>query len=226
MRRLKMLLASWLGIVGLTLIFLLPRASADSIAYFLNIPNSALSPVTGPYGMVSVNRTDSTHATIMFTSFSGFLFQDGASAAVNVHATSVTVNNLTGNNLGSPHSAPSLTSIFNTTGSQVDGFGNYNLVINDSDSFTNATNIIIFGLTNSSGSWVSASDVLTNIMSAAAHIGVCNVGCTAFSLPIEGFARTNDAVVSPEPATVLLVGTLLSGLGFFGRKKFIETLRN
>jgi len=220
MRRLKMLLASWLGIMGLTLIFLLPRASADSISLSLNIPSSALSGVPGPYGTVVVNRTDSTHATITFTANSGFLFHDGASAAVNVQTTSFAVSNLVGFNLGSPHSPPILT----TTSGQVDGFGNFNLVINNFDTFTNATNLISFVLTRTSGSWTSAMDVLSV---AAAHIGVCNVGCSAFSSPpgIEGFARTQQAVV-PEPATVLLVGTLLSGLGFFGRKKFIETLRN
>ena len=57
--------------------------------------------------------------------------------------------------------------------------------------------------------------------SVGAHIFIATncgtVSCT--NTGVTGFATT------PEPATVLLVGTLLSGLGFFGRKKFIDTLK-
>ena len=47
---------------------LMTTASADTVIYSLNAPNVPLSPYTGPYGTVTVNRTDSTHATITFAS--------------------------------------------------------------------------------------------------------------------------------------------------------------
>src|SRR5689334_16308477 len=70
------------AVAGVSLLALaaLP-AKANTIDYSLSAINFSSPP--GPYGDVLVNLTDSTHATITFTSANGFSFVDGSSAAVN-----------------------------------------------------------------------------------------------------------------------------------------------
>src|SRR5262249_17771833 len=79
-------------------------ASADTVNFDLTTGNSAISGFTGPYAHVVVDRTDSTHATITFTSLTNsgniYLLGDGGSVGVNVNASSWTLGTITGSNAG------------------------------------------------------------------------------------------------------------------------------
>src|SRR5689334_18431008 len=78
-----------LSLFVLQLFVAVPTASADSISF--NITDINLSGFTGPFASVTVNRTDSTHATITFTAGSGggdtYLMGDGSTVALNVAGT-------------------------------------------------------------------------------------------------------------------------------------------
>src|SRR5262245_31958338 len=73
---------------------------ADTTSFTLTTGNAALAGFPGPYGTVLVNRTDTTHATITFTAFSGFMFGGQGAADVNVNASTWTLGTVTGTNAG------------------------------------------------------------------------------------------------------------------------------
>jgi hypothetical protein len=191
---------------GLVLSFGVGSASADTITYTLNAFNSG--GVAGPFGTVEVNRTSTTTAIVTFTAASGFKFTDGSSAAVNVNASSFTLTNVVDNG--------TFLQVKNPPGtSNVDGFGSFNGVIDNENSFNGSATSISFTLTNTSGTWASASTVLLanntgNVV--AAHIGVCNTGCTAFS-------QTGFTAVVPIPAAAWLFGSGLIGLIGIARRR-------
>ena len=129
-----------------------------------------------PYVSVTVNRTNSTHATTTFTSLTAagniYLMGDGSSVAVNVNATSWTVNNITGSNSGTGFTPGPYS---NGGSGNVDGFGVFNQTINSFDGFTHSSSTIGFTLTNTSGTWANVAAVLAANSGgslAAAHIFV------------------------------------------------------
>src|SRR5882724_5395431 len=84
----------WLACLALGLLALAPgAASADFYDFNLTAGNTAISGYTGPYASVHVLLTDSTHATITFTSNTVdgniYLMGGGNSGAVglNINAT-------------------------------------------------------------------------------------------------------------------------------------------
>jgi len=199
---------------SLALTFGAGSASADVVPFDLSTGNSAISGFPGPYAHGTVTLTSSTTATIAFSSNvnSGniYLLGDGSSVAVNVNATSFTLGPITGSNAGvgftpGPYS--------NGGSGNVDGFGVLNQTINSFDGFTHSSDTISFTVTNTSGTWASASNVLvanSNGTEAAAHIFVTSSPANAANGAIvTGFAANGGAVSSPEPSTVVLA---LSGL--------------
>jgi len=190
-------------------------AKADLI---LSIGNSGLSGFPGPYGSVDVTLVDSKHATIDFTSNSaaGYYFVDGGSVAVNVDATSWTLGTVTGNSTSGSYS--------NGGSGNEDGFGSFKQTINSPNSGgTNRSTEITFSLTDISGIWSSAADVLTGNSQgylAAAHIGVCTsspcTGSGAHALATTGFAVNGATTPVPEPGSLALLGTMLIMLGGIG----------
>ncbi|SRR6266567_2760728 len=181
----------------------LQHAKADFVDYTLTTGNSP-SLGTGPFGTVHVDLTSSTTATITFTAASGYQFIDGSAVAVNVNATSWTVSAFTSN--GGP---------VTDSGSQnVDGFGQFNQTGSQQNASNGAT-VISFTLTNTSGTWASATNVLAfnaNHWLVAAHVFV--VGSNG----ITGFvAGPKGGTVPDGGTTVMLLGAALGVLGMARR---------
>jgi hypothetical protein len=189
-------------------------ARADSIPYLISAGNTAVSAYPGPYAEVLVDLTSSTMATITFTSNSvggyTYLFGDGASAAVNVNATSWTVGSFAASNAGTGFSPGTLS---NGGSGNVDSFGVFNQTVNDFDGFMHAADSVQFTITNTSGTWATAGDVLTpnadgNV--AAAHLFVCSADGYGNCNQADGALTTGFASQVPEPSTALLVGVASS----------------
>jgi hypothetical protein len=196
--------------VALCAAFTVQQAKATAITTFesiLNVGNDAGLGL-GPYGTVDVSLTGQT-ATITFTANTagGFFFGDGSSAAVDVNSTSFTEGNLS----ETPDNSPT----FQTGLQQVDGFGKFNLTVNDAN-FSVHVSTITFTVTNNLGTWVTASDVLTfNALhfDAAAHIFSTVGGITGFA----GENGTGVPTVPDSGTTAMLLGGALAGLGAMRR---------
>src|SRR5260221_13816806 len=128
---------------------------------------------------------------------------DGSSVAVNVNATSWTLNNIVGSNSGTGFTPGP----YSDGGSgNVDGFGVFNQKANSFDGFTHSSDTIKFVLTNNSGTWAAATNVLTanaNGALAAAHIFVTSSPANAANGAIAtGFAAGNGGGPPPFNGTV------------------------
>jgi len=180
------------------------QAKAD--LYTLTTSNSPGTLGAGPFGTVHVDLTAGV-ATITFTAQSGYLFVDGGSVAVNVNATTWTIGNFTSN--GAPVSGDG-------AGNE-DGFGSFNQKVSMQDS-SNGASTISFVLTNTSGTWTSAANVLAfngNNWLVAAHIQIQNgTGNTGFA------AGPSGGTIPDGGTTVMLLGAALGALGMARRYLF------
>ena len=196
--------------------------SAQANSYSLDFGNSQLSGITGPYGSVDVSLSDSTHAVITFTAGvengNQFLFGGQGSAAFNVNATSFTAT------FGSFSQLPGfdLASISDGGAGNVSSFGNFNQTFNGFDGFTHATTTLTFNVTDVSGTWGSAADVLkpnANGSTVAAHIFVTAFpGDVSNGAIVTGFASDGGSSVPDGGATAVMLGGALSALGLVRRK--------
>jgi VPDSG-CTERM motif len=202
MNKLKYILPVLIMIAGLGL----QQAKADSTTYTLTTSNSPGTLGTGPFGTVLVTLTSSTTATIQFTAATGYLFVDGGAVAVNVNATSWTISNFVSN--GEPVSS--------SGAGNEDGFGSFNQKVSMMDS-SNGASIISFMLTDTSGKWASAVNVLAlnqNHWLVAAHIQIQNgTGNTGFAAGPGG----NGGTLPDGGTTVMLLGVALGALGMVRR---------
>lgn len=219
------------GISAVLCLFAASAVRADMISYNLDNGNSQVSGYSPPYGLVTVDLTDPTHATITFTSdvVSGDIYLFGAVSAVdvNVNAGSWTIGTITGTNSGTGFSTPTLTS---GGSGNVDGRGNFNQTIDAGNAFPTASDTVTFTLTDTSGTWASASGVLTTNNDGnyvGAHILVTSDPAYATnSAFVTGYAggdtpNTPDSVPDGG-STVILLGSAMAGVGslriFYRRK--------
>jgi hypothetical protein len=214
MNKIKYILPILIAIASLGL----QQVRADTFTFDLSVPNSAISGYPGPYVNVSVNLVNSTTATITFTSLTAtgniYLMGDGASVAVNVNAASWTLGGIAGTNSGTGFTPGPYS---NGGSGNVDGFGVLNQTINSFDGFTHTANSITFTLTNTSGTWSSAANVLvanSQGVFAAAHIFVTTFPANAKNSALAtGFAANGGAQVPDGGTTVMLLGAALGALG-------------
>jgi hypothetical protein len=182
----------------------LQHAKADFVDYSLGSGNDpALG--TGPFGNVHVDLTAGV-ATITFTAASGYLFVDGGAVAVNVNATSWTVGAFTVN--------AGANAVTNSGGRGEDGFGGFNQTGSQQNA-SNGASSVSFTLTNTSGTWASAANVLAfnnDHWLVAAHVFL--VGSNG----ITGFAAGPSGGSAPDGGTtVMLLGAALGALGMARR---------
>ena len=216
----KYVAAVLIGIAGLGL----QHARADTVTYYLTFGNTPYAGpyYAGPYASVAVNRTSTITATITFTSLTAggniYLMGDGSSVAVNVNASLFSVSGITGSNNGTGFTPGSYS---NGGSGIVDAFGTFNQTISSFGGFTHSSDTISFTLTNNSGTWGSASAVLTANSGgslAAAHIFVtaapANVKHGAFATV---FAAGDGAQVPDGGTTVMLLAMALGALGMARR---------
>ena len=206
-----------------------PAAQADVFTSPLNVPNSALSSVPGPYGTVTITTTSATTATVLFAANPGFLFGAAQAFDLNVNAATFTETGvvLTGAS-GAGFNPPSCTmggGACPAGSNTVDGFGVFNLTNDLFDGFTNAASQVQFTLTNTSGTWANAASVITPNASgndAAAHIFACaTTPCTtAGGVIVTGFATEGPVSVS-SPGALALLGAGLAALGLTRRRRSV-----
>ena len=216
--KIKYIAAGLVAIAGLGL----QQAKADTFSFNLSVGNPAISAYPGPYASVTVNRTSSTTATITFTSLTAagktYLFGDGSSVAVNVNATSWTLGTITGSNAGTGFTPGPYS---NGGSGNVDGFGVLNQTINSFDGFTHSSSSISFTLTNTSGTWSNAHQVLianSQGVFAAMHVFVTKSPANAANGALcTGFAANGGSQVPDGGATVMLLGAALSALAMVRR---------
>jgi hypothetical protein len=197
------------------------NVAADSISYSLAFQNGGISG-SGPFGTVQVNLISGTTASIIFDATSPYVFVDSSAAAVNVNATSFTVTNIA--------FVPSSASCANScTGSgTVDGFGAFNLTINQHGATSNPSTEISFDLTNNSGTWASAANVLlanANGSHVAAHMvnSAANTSCTGFVSDHAGAGGGSCTTQVPIPAAAWLFGSGLVGLIGIARRRITRS---
>jgi len=208
--------------IGVASCAVLTVGSAQANSYDLDFGNAALSGINGPYGSVDVSLSDSKHAVITFTAGvvdgNQFLFGGEGSADFNVNATSFTAT------FGSFSQLPgfSLASITSGNPGNISSFGHFNQTFDGFDGFTHATTTLSFNVTDISGTWASASDVLTanaNGSTVAAHIFVTSYpGDVNNGAIVTGFASDGSPSVPDGGATATMLGAALSAFALIRRK--------
>jgi hypothetical protein len=219
MNKIKYIAVALVAVAGLGF----QQAKADTTSFFLGNGNSDISGFPGSYASVDVNRTDATHANITFTGLtnSGNAYRLGGQGAVgfNVNAASWTIGPIVLLNQGVGFTLGPLS---NAHAGNEDGFGSFNQTFDEFDGFTHSFTSITVNLTNTSGTWSSASAVLTGNASgftAAAHIFVTASPANAANGALAtGFAANGAPPGVPDGgATVMLLGAALGGLGMARR---------
>lgn len=191
-------------------------ARADSASFIIDVPNSGLSGTPGPYATVDLLLIGSTVKITVtmessFTAFGqngvfGFNVKDG-------DTTGLAVGSFT-TNAGYTGTALSLGSL----NAQMDGFGNFDVTINDGNPPNNLTSFsFIVSRTNGFASVQDLVDTSCGGEFCGAHF-VVHIAPTNGNPT--GFAGDAGTPV-PEPGSLMLFGTgLLSMAGFLRRKLF------
>jgi len=216
-------------------------ARADSTSFYVNsgvndgfqYPVNFSAAFPGPWANVTVNLINSTTATITFDSSGlaggAYWLSDGGAAVVNVNANAFNVTNV----------IDSATHVVNS--GNFDGLGFFNLVVMNSGNNPNCgpagsaclgynngvTQMISFTVTDKSGTWNSASDVLTpnnDGWDAGSHITVIPLGNNPYGCSpgkvCQGYGSGNQPVPEPPVNALLACSALLFGGLFLRRPLF------
>ena len=220
MNKLKYIAAVLISIAGLGL----HQAQATAIPFtsIINDGNDALNGFSGPFVQMGISLVNSTTATVTFTSLTNggnIYLMGGVNAVVlNVNAASFSTSGFSGSNAGIGFTPGPFT---NTGPGNVSEFGDFNLTVRSFDGFGHSSDLITFTLTNMSGIWGTANDVLAfnaDGFDAGAHIFVtistANASNTAL---VTGFAGEGQQQVPDGGTTMMLLGAALGSLGLARR---------
>jgi hypothetical protein len=200
-------------------------ARADTVSFTLGTAN--ISGFTGPYASVLVNRTSTTTATLTFTSLvnGGDIYLMGGQGVVaaNFNATSWTLGTITGSNSGSGFTPGTWS---NGGAANEDGFGSFNQTIDAFDGYQHSSDTISFSVTNNSGTWATAGNVLAanaGGYTAAIHMFATTSPAVSTNGAINTGYATNGSVGTPVPLPAAVWGGMsmlgLLGVGAKVRKK-------
>lgn len=216
-------------------------ARSDTITYVLTQSNLG-SGYAGPFASVTIGWSGddpSNTATVRFESLMDgqyiYLMGDGKSVALNVSGDWAIDGCQDGGN--SPPDCAAIAGANSFAGftpgpytllgaGSVDGYGDFDLRVKSFDGFTHSATEIVFTLTNTTGTWANAAAVLTpNAQGevAAIHAFACvnspDPCDIASGAVVTGYA--SGAVLVPEPATALLLGTAVVGIRLRRRQRFV-----
>lgn len=218
-------------------------ARADSTTFDLTTPSTqsgSLYLYTGPYASITVNLTSSTTADITFNSLTQgaytYWMGDGKTIGLNVNATMFSVSNIVdagyqqgveGSGLGGipVGGAPET---FDKLGCNPGCLnqGTFNFWINNKEGplgnnpYPAIVNTLSFTLTDTSGTWSQAADVLfhnLNGFEAASHMFATTSTCIANKNCDSGYAGGYGPVPEPPVNALLACSALLFG-GLFLRR--------
>lgn len=233
--------AALVGLLGVTAT---PAQASPSGTFVskLNIANDAISPFlpSGSFGTLTITLVNPTTATATFTASANSQFQyafiDSSIADLNVNASSFTASGFTGTPLNGSFSAFACANTGCDGGAgNVNGFGVFNQTVNAFDGYKFAQSQVIYTVTNNSGTWASAADVLVGNASmsgnfdAAAHIAVCDIRGGLTCSPGNGALATGFAAETgggsvgvPEPAGIAVFGLGVLAVAFLHRRRAVQ----